>query len=687
MSELFVELFSEEIPAKLQVSARIQLKKIVSNFFIDNQIKFNENFKVFSTPNRLVLHVDKIPNQISIKSEEIRGPNINVPEKALEGFIKSNNISIEKIFKKKTDKGEFFFFKKESQKIKVSKLLEKNFSDLLAKISWNKSMKWAGFDLYWGRPLKSILAIFDKKVLNFNFYHIQSTNKTFLDKSLEENTKNFNDFNSYIKFFKKKGVLIDQELRKKFIQSKIFEITNKRNLKIDQNEALIDEIVNIVEKPSIIICNFNNKFLNIPSEILTTTMQSHQKYLPTFDKKNGLTNNFFVISDIKDAKGLVKIGNERVIEARLSDAEFFWEKNKTQNLVKQVDKLKNINYFKGLGSYFDKIQRMRKISSLISDDFLISKDKIEIASSICKVDLMSDLVGEFPELQGIVGGHFAKFQGFDKEVCLAVSEQYLPNGMESKLPKKIYSIALSLSDKLDSLVGFFGINLKPTSSRDPYAIRRMAISLVRLIVENEIKIKLKDLIMYSCSVFKEQGYDFDEKKIQKELGEFIIERLKNYLKEKQIRQDIIESSTFSLSLDDLLKAYKKSLCLNKNIKNEIGSATIAVYKRSSSILNSEGKISIETLGFADPGLFKNDYEKKLYKKINDIRKYYLSVGKDENYEESLLILSSIKNDVNDFFDNVIVNDEDIIIKKNRLELLNMLCKTFDNYFNFSRIEA
>ena len=220
-------------------------------------------------------------------------------------------------------------------------------------------------------------------------------------------------------------------------------------------------------------------------------MQSHQKYLPTFDKKNNLTNNFFVVSDIKDTKGFVKLGNERVIEARLSDAEFFWEKNKTQNLVKQVDKLKNINYFKGLGSYFDKIQRMRKLSSVISDDFLISKDKIEIASSICKVDLMSDLVGEFPELQGIVGGHFARFQGFDKEVCLAVSEQYLPNGMESKLPKKMYSVALSLSDKLDSLVGFFGINLKPTSSKDPYAIRRMAISLVRLIVENEIK-KLDD---------------------------------------------------------------------------------------------------------------------------------------------------------------------------------------------------
>ena len=687
MSELFVELFSEEIPAKLQVSTRRQLKKIITNFFIDNQIKFNEDFKVLSTPNRLVLQVDKIPNEIIIKSSEIRGPKTNSQEKALEGFIKANNTNSKKIYKKNTDKGEFFFFKKESEKIKVSKLLEKNLSEIFSKISWNKSMKWADYDLYWGRPLKSILAIFDKKILNFNFNHIQSSNKTFIEKSLEENTKNFNDFSSYIKFFKQRGILIDQELRKNYIQNKITEITNKKKLKIEQNDALLDEIVNIVEKPSVIFCSFNNKFLNVPSEILITTMQSHQKYLPTFDKKHKLTNNFFVVSDVKDTKGLVKLGNERVIEARLSDAEFFWEKNKTQNMVKQVDKLKNINYFKGLGSYFDKIQRMRKVSSLISDDFLISKNKIEIASSICKVDLMSDLVGEFPELQGIVGGHFANFQGFEKEVCLAVSEQYLPNGMESKSPKKKYSIALSLSDKLDSLVGFFGINLKPTSSRDPYAIRRMAISLVRLIVENEIKIKLKDLIVYSCSVYKEQGYEFDDKKIQKELSEFIVERLKNYLKEKKIRHDIIESSTYLLGLDDLLKAYKKSLCLNKNIKKEIGSATISAYKRSLNILNSEEKISLESLGFADPGLFKNDYEKKLYKKINDIRKYFLSIGKDENYEESLRILSSIKNDVNDFFDNVIVNDEDIIIKKNRLELLNMLCKTFDNYFNFSRIET
>ena len=416
-------------------------------------------------------------------------------------------------------------------------------------------------------------------------------------------------------------------------------------------------------------------------------MQTHQKYIPTFDKKENITNSFFVISDIQDKKGFVKSGNERVVEARLSDAEFFWKKNKSQNLVKQVSKLKNINYFKGLGTYFDKIQRMRKLSALISDELLISKEKMEIASSICKVDLMSDLVGEFPELQGIMGGYFAEAQGFDKDVCLAVSEHYFPIGMDTKVPKKPYSMALSLSDKIDSLVGFFGLNLKPSSSKDPYALRRMAISLVRLIIENDKKIKIKDLINYSCALYKEQGFEFDIKKIQNDLGDFILDRIKNYLKEKQIRNDIVESASSSFTIDELLKIYKKSHVLNKSINKEFGQDAVAIYKRSSNILLSEEKNLENYNGSADPGLFKNDYEKNLYKKIHEIRKYFSSVGREENFEESLVVLSNSKSQVNDFFDNVVVNDPDDAIKKNRLELLAMLCKSFDNYFNFSKIEA
>ena len=687
MSEFFLELFSEEIPSRLQINARNELTQIFKKFFDDNEIIVKGKINTYSTPNRLIVHINKISKDVIKKAEEIRGPNINAPEKALEGFLKSNDISKEKDFKKSTEKGIFYFYNKPSQKIKTYDLLKESIASLLLKISWKKSMKWGNHDLYWGRPLKSILALFDKQIIEFKLNHLHSSNKTFTDKDLEDEVKCFNDFKSYIKFFKQKGVTIDQDKRKEFIIKEINKATNQKKIHINVNEKLIDEIINIVEKPKILVCEFNKKFLEIPQEILIITMQHHQKYFPTFDSKNKITNNFIVVADCKDKKGLVKLGNQNVVDARLADAEFFWNRNKSQNLVKQVSRLKQINYFKGLGSYFDKIQRVRKLSGIISDELLISKEKIEIASSICKVDLMSDLVGEFPELQGVMGGYFAREQGFDEEISLAVSEHYLPSGIDSKVPKKPYSIALSLSDKIDSLVGFFGINLKPTSSKDPYALRRMAISLLRLIIENQKKIKLRDLINYSINLYKEQNYSFDSKLINDELGDFILERLKNYLKEKNIRSDIIECSTNSYGIDDLLKIFNKSLNLNKNIKKDFGLDVIAIYKRSANILNSESKSKLEIVGSADPGLFKNDYEKNLYKKIHTIRKYFSSIGRDEDYDESLKTLSSAKIEVNEFFDNVIVNDQEEIIKKNRLELLKMLCKSFDNYFNFSKIEA
>ena len=687
MSEFFLELFSEEIPSRLQINARNELTQIFKKFFDDNEIIVRGKINTYSTPNRLIVHINKISKDVIKKAEEIRGPNINAPEKALEGFLKSNKISKEKVFKKSTEKGIFYFYNKPSQKIKTYDLLKESIASLLLKISWKKSMKWGNHDLYWGRPLKSILALFDKKIIEFKLNHLHSSNKTFTDKDLEDEVKRFDDFKSYIKFFKQKGVTIDQDKRKEFIIKEINKATNQKKIHINVNEKLIDEIINIVEKPKILVCEFNKKFLEIPQEILIITMQHHQKYFPTFDSKNKITNNFIVVADCKDKKGLVKLGNQNVVDARLADAEFFWNRNKSQNLVKQVSRLKQINYFKGLGSYFDKIQRVRKLSGIISDELLISKEKIEIASSICKVDLMSDLVGEFPELQGVMGGYFAREQGFDEEISLAVSEHYLPSGIDSKVPKKPYSIALSLSDKIDSLVGFFGINLKPTSSKDPYALRRMAISLLRLIIENQKKIKLRDLINYSINLYKEQNYSFDSKLINDELGDFILDRLKNYLKEKNIRSDIIECSTNSYGIDDLLKIFNKSLNLNKNIKKDFGLDVIAIYKRSANILNSESKSKLEIVGSADPGLFKNDYEKNLYKKIHTIRKYFSSIGRDEDYDESLKTLSSAKIEVNEFFDNVIVNDQEEIIKKNRLELLKMLCKSFDNYFNFSKIEA
>ena len=686
MPDLFLELFSEEIPSNLQKNARNNLLQNFKDFFEREKIIHKSEGKVFSTPNRLIILFDRIDTEIHRKSEYIRGPNINAPEKALDGFIKSNKIEKKNIFEKQTEKGKFYFFKKPAKKIQTIDLLNKNIPDLLRKIYWKKSMKWGDFDLYWGRPLKSILAIFGNIKLNFKFHHLHSSNSTFLDKEFEEKTKVFSSYKLYESYFKKSGIIIDHNKRKKFIEKKLSKISKNKSLEIKINDKLLDEVTNIVESPKILNCKFDQKFLKIPKEILIITMQHHQKYFPTFDKKNNLTNNFLVVANTKDLKGFIKLGNERVVEARLNDAQFFWQKNKSKSLVKQVSELKKINYFKGLGTYFDKIQRMRKLSSLISDELLISKEKIEIASSICKVDLLSDLVGEFPELQGVMGGYFATAQGFDKDICLAISEHYLPTSLENRIPKKSYSIALSLTDKLDTLVGFFGIELKPSSSKDPYALRRSAIGLIRLLLENGKEFKIRDLINYSTLLYHEQKFEFDTKAIQKDLIEFLNDRLKNYMKEKGIKQDIIEAAISSYNIDQILKIYNKAVVLNKFISKEIGKDIISSYKRASNILSNELKDkSIELNNSTEPDLFKNKYEKNLYTKINEIRKYFTNVNKDENYENSLKILASTKKEIFEFFDNVIVNDENEFIKKNRLELLQMLCKAFDNYIDFSSI--
>ena len=687
MSEFFLELFSEEIPAGLQRNSRNALLEGFQKLFEEKQILFKKSSS-FSTPNRLIILFEGLSKVITQKAEEIKGPNVNAPEIAIEGFLRSNLLDKKDLIKKKTEKGEFYFFKKSSKKINTVNLLEEYTPLILDKVKWKKSMKWGDYNLNWARPLKSILGVFDNKSLGFKFHHLTCSNTTFIDKEFEDKKKIFKDFKSYKYFFNQSKIIINHTLRKEFIIKEFEKISEKKSFNIESNNKLLDEVTDITEQPNVIVCKFDEKFLTIPKEILIITMQHHQKYFPTFDKKGKITNEFLVVANNKDIKGYIKLGNERVVEARLSDAQFFWEKNKSQNLVKQVSKLKSMNYFKGLGTYFDKIQRMRKLGGMLSDELLISKEKGELATSICKVDLVSDLVNEFPELQGIMGGYFSEAQGFDKDISVAISEQYLPVGLNSKIPKKPFSIAISLADKIDTLVGFFGIEKKPTSSKDPYALRRLALGVIRILIENNKEFRMKDLINYSSSLHNDQGFEMSNSNLQKELIEFLKDRLKFYMKEKKVRLDIIDASLNSFSVDQIICIYKKAVSLNRVINNQIGIDIISSYKRASNILDNELKDKgIELKNTTDPGIFKSDFEKNLLKKINELRKYFISSNKDEDFDQSLANLAYSKKEIFDFFDNIKVNDDDQNIKKNRLELIQMLCKTFDNYIKFSIIES
>ena len=687
MSEFFLELFSEEIPSGLQKSLREKILDDFKNLFDKNLIKSKKSFSL-SSPNRVVIVFEDLDNLISTKSEEIRGPKTEAPEQAIEGFVRSNKIERKNLYKKKTEKGEFYFYQTEAKSLKTYDFLIEFIPKILANYQWKKSMKWGEYDLNWGRPLKSILSIFDKKIVSFNFHHLVSSNSTFIDKDLEDKKKNFDNFRDYQKFFEKQGIFIDQNKRLKIINSNFSKILNKKGLKINDNPKLIDEVVNLVDSPNVLLCNFDKKFLSVPKEILTLTMETHQKYFPTFNDKNEITNQFLIVANRKDHKGLIKIGNERVVEARLSDAEFFWNKDKAQNLVKKVSNLKSMNFFKGLGNYFDKVQRMRKLGGMISDELLISKEKVELSASICKTDLTSELVGEFPELQGLMGGYFSTYQGFDKDISLALTEQYLPIGLNSRVPKKPFSVALSITDKIDTIVGFFGINEKPTSSKDPLALRRIALGIIRILIENKKNLKINDFLIYSSSLFQDQGYRLENINLQKELNEFLKDRFKYYLKEKEIRYDITEAIISSFSLNKIFSSYEKARCLNKIINNQIGLDIISSFKRASNILENEMKNNkIEIDNTTDPGIFKSDFEKNLYKKVNEIQKYYSTINNDENYEKSLSILADAKKEVFEFFDNVKVNEENETLRKNRLELINMLCKTFQNFTNFQMLKT
>jgi len=687
MAELFIELFSEEIPVKLQVDARTKIKLMINEKLNKKEIKFKSSTS-YSTPKRLVFIIDGIPEKIAQKEKTIKGPKVDAPQIALEGFLKSNNLTTKELYKKKIEKGEFYFAKKKSKIIEIFKELQLIIPETLQSYSWKKSMKWSNYDLNWGRPLKSIIALFNNKIVNFNFYHIKSDNLTQVDDISEDKPKIINNLKSYLSLLKSNNIILDQDKRKKIITKKMQQICKNKMLKNDFNHNLIDEVVNLVEKPNVIVGKFDEIYLNIPEEILIVTMQHHQKYFPLFNSSKKLTNLFLLVANLPDKKGYIKTGNERVIEARLSDAKFFWDKNKKQSLIKQISKLKNLSFYNQLGTFYDRTQRLKKLASPISYQLNVSKEKVEIASSICKVDLTSDLVGEFPELQGVMGKYFATEQGFDDDVSLAVSEHYLPTGVNSLVPKKPISIAVSLIDKIDLLVGFFGINEKPTSSKDPFALRRTAIGLLRILIENKLNLQIKDLINSSISAYEEQNIKLSNTSITQEILTFLKERFKNILKDKNISNDIIEAVQGSQRGNDFLILYKKCLLVNKNISKEVFKNIISAYKRAANILERELKVKNENLlGQPQSLLFKKEEEKNLFDKTNEIRKYFSNVKMQESYEETLELLSGAKQITDNFFDNVIVNDENSDIKKNRLELLQMFCKTCNNFIDFSKLEG
>ena len=688
MSEFLLELYSEEIPHGLQIDCRTNLDASFQKKLEDHNIKY-KHINVFSTPSRLCIHIEGLPTNLLLEAKEIKGPKVGSPEQALEGFLKSNKLDKKDVFEKEIDKGKFYFAKTKQQKIDLQTLFATQVPEILKTLNWKKSMRWSNHSLSWGRPLKSILCLFDKHPVVFDFHHLKSSNKVHVGGPYDEKSFIVKNIVQYFSTLKDKKIILDQEVRKKMVLEGLKSVFKKSKCEDNPNAKLVEEVTNLVDYPTALKGQFSKEFLELPEELLHLTMMQHQRYFPMKSlETNKITNSFITISNNTDEKKLIIAGNESVLQARLSDAKFFWDKNKRQNLVKNVSKLNGITFYKDLGSLYDKTQRVRQLASLIADIIGANKGDTEIAGSICKADLVSDLVGEYPELQGVIGKYFALSQGFSPEIANAISDHYLPVGPTDRVPKDKIAICVALADKLDTLIGFFGINLKPTSSKDPFALRRAVLGMIRIILDNKISISLKEIINNAKNLYLSNNVEIINDRLADDLMDFFNDRFKNLLKDKEKRLDVVDSVLSNNRSDDFYNLYLKITTIAKCIKQPDGINSIAAYKRAKNILEQNDQMVKDNIfGNPDPVLFNTEIEENLLANIQEVREYFTTPSRLRDSQKSIKMLSDVKVLTDRFFEEVKVNDDNEEVKKNRLELLFLMCKTFDNFTDFSKLEG
>ena len=685
---LLFEIFSEEIPARMQLESEKQLERLFKSSLSSRGIGYEECF-TYSGPRHLSLIINNIELTQKDKNIEIRGPRVGSNEKALTGFLKSKKINISDTFIKKTKNGDFYFFSDIEKGKKTSQVLPVVIEEILKKFVWPKSQRWSNTTFKWARPLRNILLLLNDEVVkgkfdlgndcfltfnNFTFGH-RYNNKKIILKSIRD----------YEILLKKNHVLLDRKKRKQKILHDIGALIKNKETKILEDEILLNEVLGLAEFPSVLEGSISEEFMSLPREVLSTAMRVHQKYFSIIDKNNNLLPKFLFISNslpdkVRDSN-IIK-GNERVLKARLSDAKFFWNSDKENNLEELNEKLKNVQFHEGLGSLNEKTKRMSKTSIFFSKVFDVNQDFAKEASLLSKADLISEMVGEFPELQGIMGGYYSQLQGQPKEVSDAIFDHYKPKGLLDTIPRTKLGCLLSIIDKIDTLTGFFIINKQPTGSKDPFALRRTGFAIVQILINHNLNISINDIFV---EAFKSFG-SYSES-THKSLNDFIIDKIKFVLNQQNISLDIIDSvmslkNSFNIPIPILIRRIN----LLENQKNDAEFKTFLIgFKRVHNVLN-HSDISKFRLNKVNETLFKIDEERELFKMVNMLEDQINKFEFDIN-SQNLIINQFLKLDhiIEAFFEKVIVNDNNERVKFNRLSLLNELSDNINKFFKFNLI--
>ena len=700
MPDLLLEILSEEIPARMQARAAQDLKKLVTNALVDAGLVY-ESAGAFVTPRRLTLSVTGIPlNQPDVR-EERKGPRVGAPEKAIAGFLRGCGLaSIDQAsIQSDPKKGDFYVAVIEKKGERADKVIADIIPAVISKFPWPKSMKWGSGSLRWVRPLHSVLCLLgegeEAQTIGFEIGDVKSGNTTRGHRFMAPETFAVTGFEDYRDKLEKARVSLDAQHRQDTIAHDARQLAFAKGLELVEDKGLLAEVAGLVEWPVVMMGTFDEAFLEVPPEVLIIAMKSHQKCFSLKDPKTGkLANAFILVSNLvaKDGGKKIIAGNERVINARLSDAKFFWELDLKTPLGEQVKKLEKITFQEKLGTQSERVKRLVAIIDDVAP-FIEGVDALAArrAAHLCKADLVTEMVGEFPDLQGLMGRYYASAQGEAENIAQACEMHYKPQGPSDEVPTEPVSIAVALADKLDTLVGFWAINEKPTGSKDPYALRRAALGIIRLILSSGYRIPLRQKIAGCLQLYKNQhGQDFGQGFDADNLMAFFIDRLKVHLRDKGIAHDLIDAVLSNSQSDDLVRIVKRVEALNDFLKTEDGANLLAGHKRAVNIVTIEEKKDgpgIEYSGEVDESFFEQAQEKTLAAELQTAKLKAAAALKTEDFSAAMAAMAPLRGPVDAFFDAVIVNADNPVIRRNRLCLLNQIRKTLSQVADFSKIEG
>ena len=727
MPELLLELFSEEIPARMQARAAGDLARLVTDGLKAAGLSFGK-VESFVAPRRLGLAIADIPAARPDVRDERRGPRVGAPEQALQGFLKSAGLRSIDQCEKRDVKGVAYYFAVIEQKGGATAAA---LPDLIAAairgLSWPKSMRWAATRFTYVRPLHNILAVFDGKAVPGSFdcgggTVLQYSTNTFGHRFMAPGAIDIQSGAAYRDKLREAFVIADPAERRERIRQEAKALAAKHGLTVRDDDALLDEVTGLVEWPVPMLGRIDKDSMALPPEVLVTSMRTHQKYFALETPERVMAPHFLVVANMvtEDGGAAIVAGNERVLKARLADARFFWETDRKVRLADRVKALDTITFHAKLGTSGEKVRRIDALAAEIAKHIPgADEKKARRAAQLAKADLTTGMVGEFPELQGIMGRYYAIHDGEDKDVANAIAQHWGPLGPSDNCPTAPVSVAVALADKIDSLVGFFGIDEAPTGSRDPFGLRRAALGVIRLVLENKLRLGLRNTFLAAAGLYANLEV---QRKIAREesaikatgsatgdlyrqsmrelaavevdmnltglLEAFFADRLKVTLREKGVRHDLIDAVFALGGEDDLVRLLARVEALRSFIESDDGRNLLVAYRRAANIVKIEAKKDKrESYGDPLPGSYKQDEEKALGAALDKVATESSALVGKEDFTGAMRLLAGLRAPVDAFFDKVTVNAPEKDLRANRLALLQRLAATMDKIADFSRIEG